>query len=413
MKRFMIFLFSISLSLCDCYSQNDWNRGFIIRNTGDTINGFIDNRDSKSNSIQCYFRKEIIGKTTIYKPTEILGFRFVDGKYFISKKVALEDSITVFLEYVLHGKINVYHYKDERDCFFIEKDGIVYALKNTTQTQDKDGKLYELDKNEYLGVLTYLMQDANMQSNINDCKLTTNSLINVAKNYHNRVCSGEQCIIYSKNILPVQAQFGLYIGTSVNSFNFGKELISKQGLSFYLGSRFEFQNLFNWAENVSISVDFIFQKYTKYNLRNLIDRKLIRYNNIDYLITNDTTKWQYAYNSKKNIPVDLQLSVLKIPLTFNYTFSKGNFRPYINFGAVNTIVLSQNNNFINYTFQNEFNHSIPLYWLGFIGRMGGKYMINKHYIFMDFNLEYSQSLNTNQFLRLSNNHFSITTGYSF
>ncbi len=57
MKKVIIIL----LLLTKCftgYSQNDWRKGYIIENSGDTIYGLIDYRTSRSNSQYCYFRKD-------------------------------------------------------------------------------------------------------------------------------------------------------------------------------------------------------------------------------------------------------------------------------------------------------------------------------------------------------------------
>jgi len=374
------------------HSQNDWKAGYIIKNSGDTVFGWIENRDSKANSNHCYFRKDEVSKTIQYGPTELSGYRFNDGKFYVSKNIADEDTIRkLFLEFLIEGKVNVFHYQDDNSHFLLEKDGKIYDLKNTTVISDIDGKVYYENKKEYLGIMSLLLKDANIQPLINKSTLNSKSLIKIAKNYHEKVCSDEQCIIYEKKIKPVHVNFGLHIGESINRFNFGDQIISNYSLSNYLGCRFEFENILNYAENLFLQVDFTFQNFSKYNFKN---------------------QNQYAYAYIKN-NIDLKAVALKIPVVVNYTFSKGKVRPSLGLGISNTVVLSQNKDFNYAPFYNEFNKSIPTYSMGIVGRVGCKYLLkNKHALYSDLNIDYSRTLNINQYLRLTNNLFSFSMGYT-
>jgi len=82
-------------------------------------------------------------------------------------------------------------------------------------------------------------------------------------------------------------------------------------------------------------------------------------------------------------------------------------------GISNTIVLSQNKEFIYLTLVQKYNQSIPTYSMGIVGRAGCKYALkNNHTIYTDLNIDYSQNFNTNEFLRLNNNLYSFTIGYT-
>ena len=158
MKQLLIFVLLFLMSAMNGYSQNDWKSGYIIKNSGDTVFGLIDTRDSKSNSIHCYFRKDALSETKHYGPAELSGYRFTDGKFFVSKNIAREDSIQkLFLEFLIEGKVNVFHYQNDSSHFFLEKDGKLYNLKNTTIIKDIRGTKYYIDKKEYLEMLNTLM----------------------------------------------------------------------------------------------------------------------------------------------------------------------------------------------------------------------------------------------------------------
>ncbi len=416
MKRLSGIAVILILTYINCYSQNDWKPGYIISNSNDTVHGFIDNRDSKSNSKRCYFRKEESGEKEIFKPEDISGFRFINGKFFVSKTLPDGNPARrVFLEFVVHGKADIFHYKDDNDYYLIEKEGKLYELKNTSEIQRTEGtqlageKTVQHEKKEYIGVLNFLLYDARMQSEINNSTLDTRSLINIAKKYHERVCSGEQCIIYEKKS-NIHVKLGLHFGETLNNFNFGDRMVTNYGISSFLGFRFKFENVFNYEEKISFSADITLHRFSKYELGKvkvedafLSYNPIVVYNNLEYIL----------YSGSK-LNVDLKVIALKVPITVDYSFSKGKVRPYISLGISNTFILSQNMDFIYREFFNSFKKSIPPNLiLGFVGKAGTEFILkNTHSIYCDISMDYSQNSQTGAFL-FTNRMFSFTTGYSF
>lgn len=405
----LIIIFSVHI----CFGQNDWKPGYIIKLQGDTIYGFIDNRGSKSNSQQCYFRKEEVGETQILKPQDLVGYRFIDSKLFISKNIdGLEYEMPVFLEFLFSGKVNIYHLKDENDRYFIEKNADMYELKNTLKLDTIDKIEYLKEKKEYIGTLKFLFQDAMIQTEINESKFTPQSLIKISKNYHKKVCPEEKCIVYEKSLAPIHINWGLHTGLSVNTMDFGTYTTTNYGLGNLLGCRLEFENVIDWQENLNFVLDFTFQRFTNYELSQIKDRSYSRilYNNTAYILTNNN-----IYSTEvKYLDVNINTIALKIPLTMNYIFSKSNIRPYIGAGFINMFILSQNKDFIYRLFYDEFNNSIPTYHLGLVGKVGCKYMLqNKQSIYAELNFEHTESMNINELLQLKNNLSSFIVGYAF
>jgi len=405
-----------------CFCQNDWVSGYILKNTGDTIRGFIDNRDSKSNTKQCYFKAEKKGDVQIYTPQELSGFRFQDGKYYISKTIKEQEAgKQVFLEFLIHGKINVYHMKDDQDRYFVEKDSIIYELKNTEvlkhinypgSSNENNYSIQSTEKKEYIGLLTALLKDAEIQQDILKCELRTKSLIKIAREYHEKVCSDEKCIIYEKASKPMHVNLGILAGVSINTLDFGEEVVSNFGPGSFLGLRVEFENALEWQENLSVVLDLTLQHYTNYTLRanDANINHYINYNNVAYSLNNSS---EVSVGNRNRLNVNINTIALKIPLTLNYTFSKGKFRPYAGGGIENIFILSQNENFVYKKFYDVLNQSIPSYQIGLVGRAGSKYLLkNNHLLYAELNYEISKSLNINRFLRLTNNLLSIAVGYN-
>jgi hypothetical protein len=410
MKKSLILILFFVITILNCYSQNDWKSGYVIKLSGDTVFGLIDNRDSKSQSNYCYFRKDKLSESIIYAPKDISGFRFNDGKFFISKEIPYEDSTRkIFLEFLVEGKVNVFHYQDELSHFFLEKDGQIYELKNTTVIKYIHDVKYFIDTKEYIQLLNLLMKDADMKQQIDHSILESKSLIKLAKNYHDRVCTGEKCIIYEKKIKPARVNFGIHVGESINKFNFGDNLFTDYSFSNYVGCRVELNNIANYVENLSLQVDLTLQNFSTYNLKSTDDYySTISYNGKIYSIYNGLFD-----DNTKELNVDLKAVVLKLPVVITYTFSQGNIRPFLGLGISNTFVIAQNKDFVYSTFSHEYQKSIPTYSLGFIGRIGCKYVLkNNHAFYSDLDIDYSQNLTRSQFLRLQNNLYSLTIGYT-
>jgi hypothetical protein len=391
------------------FGQNDWKQGYIITNQGDTIYGYIDNRDSRSNSKQCYFRKHDKEEAQVYTPQDISAYRFSDDKFFISKTLnGKESEKTVFLEFVLKGKVNLYHLKDENDSYFIEKDSLMYELKNTEKIQEINDKKYYVKKEEYKGVLSFLLNDANMQSDIQKSNYSSKSLLRISKQYHEKVCTNEECIIYEKTKTPINVRLGLYAGLSLNSFSY-TGVYTDYSPGSLIGSRFEIENILQWAEKVSISLDFTLQRFTNYKLQSKIWRTGVKYNNVEYALTGIDNN-SYI----KSLDVNIKTLALKIPLTINYEFLKGKIRPYCGAGLTNMFILSQNNQLVFQGTYYELNKSIPIYHVGIIAKVGSKFMLHKEYaIHMEFNYEYTNSKENNLYLNFVNRLLSINIGFSF
>ena len=395
------------------FGQNDWEPGYIIKNEGDTVYGFIDNRDSKSNSKRCCFRTEENGKTQVFSPDELIGYRLINSKFFVSKSLkdqGFEDP--VFLEFLINGKVKVYHFKDESDQYFVEKDSVIYELKNTKNFKVIDNKDYLVEKKEYVGMLNYVLEGANLQAEINNSTLSSKSLIKVAKKYHNKVCTDEECIIYEKNIKPIHFNMGLHGGIQNNNISFGGKIISNSKNEDIFGCRFEFENVFAWQERISFILDFNFQKLTNYELKPVEDvTSKILYDDVTYYLTENI---QYGHLCTNELAVNMDALMVKIPFTLNYAFSLNHFRPYFGVSFINMFTLSQNKDLIIKDFYEVYDRTIPLYHFGALGKVGSKFVIyNKQSIYLELSYEYISTMNVNKVLRMTNYGYSVAIGYSF
>ena len=194
----VVFILFSSLSEAQTY----FKPGYVIKSEGDTLFGEVDYRGDIRMSKICTFRRNAKDSVHHFSPDDIIGYRFRDSKYFISKMV---DGKKVFLEFLINGRVNIYYLKDYmgEDHFFIEKDSLGFAeLPFVEGIRERGGQEYLYSSTKHIGLLNYYMQDAKgLQAEILKLKKPKHdNLIALAKDYHNAVCKGDKCIIYEKKL---------------------------------------------------------------------------------------------------------------------------------------------------------------------------------------------------------------------
>ena len=412
-QKLIVTTLFVLLFIYNSFGQNDWEPGYILSNPNDTIKGYIQIQDSRYNSKLCNFRIDLDGKIQVFSPKDILGYRIIGGKFYISKNIeGLEGETSMFLEFLIQGMVNIYHLKDNESRFFGEKDGKIFELKNTKRILKVGDLDYLRENKEYIGILSYMLKDADMLTMVQTSELTSKSLIQIAKKYHEKVCTNEQCIVYERIAKPVQINFGIYTGLSLNKINFGTITTSDYRMSILLGCRIEFENIFEWAEKLNLIVDLNYHRYANYQLSETekSSGSFVLYDNQEYFLTNN----QYNYSGTQNLDVNIKTNALKVPIVVNYNFSKDRIEPFIGMGLSTMCIISQNKDFIYQRLYSEFNKSIPTFHLGLLGNIGSKFIFkNGQGVFLEVIYEYTQTMNVNQFLRFTDNTFTFSFGYIF
>ena len=206
-------------------AQTYFKPGYVMKSDGDTLFGEVDYRGGARMSRICTYRHDAKDSVRHFSPEDILGYRFPESKYYVSKLV---DGKKIFLEYLVNGRVNVYYLKDEReeDHYYIEKDSLGLAeLPYKEGYKMKEGQEYLYKSTKHFGLLTYYMQDAKgLQREILTIKKPGHeNLITLAKDYHNAVCTDDKCIIYAKKLPPFKVGVEVAAGQMyVNDYVFGK-----------------------------------------------------------------------------------------------------------------------------------------------------------------------------------------------
>jgi hypothetical protein len=193
------------------YSQYGFRPGYIVKLDGGTEDGLINLHGSAFNAKKCEFKKDSTSAPVIYLPTDIEAYRIKDSKYFISKKVLINNVETnVFLECLISGKVSVYYTNwDSQDIYFSEKDGVLTEIDNNLIDIERDGNKYEVHSNQYKRVLKSNFMDCPaMFPKVDNADFSKKTLIKLSKEYHDYVCKDEQCIIYEKKQSKIHVRLG-------------------------------------------------------------------------------------------------------------------------------------------------------------------------------------------------------------
>ena len=306
----------ILFNLYDLEGQTNFRPGYIITNENDTLNGFIDNRGDTRNSKKCDFKQNLNSDSKEFLPLSIKGYRFVDGKCYISKKINFNgEDIQLFLEFLVKGISDLYYYADGANFhyFIALTDGNLRELKNEQKTVFVNNIPYSHETKEFIGQLRYAFADCpQIYPLINRAVLNDKSLIKITKTYHDYVCNDGKCIIYEKQLPSVKISLAPFV--SING-------------SFL---KIKYSSIYE-------SVQFKMANYPTIGL--LLKASLPRFNEkLSFQASAEIGK-TYFYGTGINPDnsafeeVHLHAQILKVKAGLKYTYPKGRIRPTFMIGA--------------------------------------------------------------------------------
>ena len=215
MKRIFLLLL-IVIYINTAFSQSNYKEGYIIEESGDTLEGYINDKRDVINNYKCYFKKELESKVTEYFPSDIQGFRFVDGKVYISKYIK-EDFLPkkIFLEYLVKGYMSLYYSFDGyKGHYYAQMEGEeVKELIIEKYEIYIDGQPYNKTDRKYIPTLLMMTKDnRELQAEINSARFNHEDLLNITKKYNEYKCV--DCVVYSKKNFKPIISFSFLIGYS-------------------------------------------------------------------------------------------------------------------------------------------------------------------------------------------------------
>lgn len=204
----------------------DYSKGYVITNHNDTIYGLLQFGGNKHSTAKCILKDSITNQEKQYTPDDILAYRFVDGKYYVSK--LLTDSLQskrVFMEYLVKGIVDIYYFPgNDNGRYFMDKgDGKIIELKNTRYLTEQDDKKYFRYRNEYVTELSQVFQDSPKTcEQLMRSELDYKSLTGLVVSYHKDKCTSEDCVVYKKQLTKEKIHGGILLGVNYGDFSKGK-----------------------------------------------------------------------------------------------------------------------------------------------------------------------------------------------
>jgi hypothetical protein len=239
----LFFAFALSWS---SFSQENFEKGFIITLKGDTAQGLIDFQKWSVNPSNITFKKTGNNEKISYTPLDISGFG-VAGEIYKSAMVEAEkspyltndlnfdaglklDMDTVFLYAIVEGKKGLYHYQmpNGRDNFYISSGNAYSLLVQKTYLRnvkkaDNPGVNYadtyiKTENKTYLGQLAEYMNDcSSIPARLNSVEYTQTALYKLFQIYQKDCAQG----LNVKKTRSMTTQFGAMAGVSLNSLKWG------------------------------------------------------------------------------------------------------------------------------------------------------------------------------------------------
>ena len=216
-SKFVVIIFLV-FPFTQIKAQTNFIDGYMLVSEKDTLFGQINNKNYYSNSQFCEFRYSVSDSARRFYPENIFGYRFKNGKYYVSRDIKIkDDTVLVFVEFLIHGRLDVYFFQDNGNDnhYFISKNNQpLNELIHVKEYIEKDGKQMLLETRPYFGLLTYFTADCAAMKNdikgLND--LDHKKLIYFAEKYHNLTCTDQKCVNYEKK-LSRKVKFNVYGGS--------------------------------------------------------------------------------------------------------------------------------------------------------------------------------------------------------
>ena len=334
-KAFFLVVVIITLSI-RVKAQLNYRKGYIITNTNDTLYGKINNGSNAANARICLFKEQNKHSVIKFHPAEIKAYRFNDGKYYATKQIFKQGiPVFVFLDVLIEGKVNLYHYWGSRSsAFYIERNDNLVCLSNEdiivqpttidSDTHIPDSK-FVIKSRAYRDSLKSVFRDSKIVKNqIPGIDYDLNSIQNITKSYINEVCKGENCIHYERNSKSDKSTFGALYGIRMNQISF---LPSTDGLN-------SIEDKSTMKSNLLTSFPFgLFYNIPLTRISERFSFQIeVNYQHMDY--------YQEFTNSYFGPQIEIISNTFGIPLLLKYEFLSAKLSPSVAIGKETGFVLN-------------------------------------------------------------------------
>lgn len=153
------------------FSQNTFEPGYIITTSGDTLQGFVLEKNDAAMAHRISFKSNLQATIERFKATELSGFGFNNGREFQQMPIRVLrgtawDTSYIFAKNMLRGKIDLFvwrHPQKVRPDIFLYNNvsgKTAHLQKPAKREQEIDGKTYIVRDDRYIGFLNLIKKDS-------------------------------------------------------------------------------------------------------------------------------------------------------------------------------------------------------------------------------------------------------------
>ena len=325
------------------YSQENYLPGFVIKNNGDTLKGFIDYRNWGINPRKIDFKSTNNSGSISFKPTDIKEFSVKDEIY-VSGIIDVENTTvvdrdlehdsqiritidTTFLQTLIKGGKGLYYYRNSngRESFYVNKEGGFELLVYKKYLQRQGTTDYIIENKAYMGQLNlFLIDCATIRSKIENASYSQSDLIKLFQNYYK--CSSSK-IGFQRKAEKVHFEIGALAGVSLTNLKFNSS-----------GSAYDYLEGTNYELSTNPLPGLFFDLIMPRNLGKLsLDNEL--------MFSMYKTNGQYEYTDFNNdyfkMTTQFGYAYLKINTLIRYKFPIGTIIIFCNGGISNGILVNE------------------------------------------------------------------------
>ncbi|MDP2724619.1 MAG: hypothetical protein Q8O72_17930 [Bacteroidales bacterium] len=272
-KTIVLLLFALII-LPRLNAQKVFKEGYVLLSESDTVFGKIEDRNYNYNSLNCNFYAADSNSLITYTPQDIFGYRFDNGKFYISKTFELDGKdTTLFMEYLINAELDFYFVQTKGldNRYFVSTDSTpLKELKYSKHIVTIDGQLVEKESKAYAHLLSYLTgQKAEFEEDIQNINQPTHKkLIRFGEEYNKAVCPGGICIVYEKQVkikMLLEVSAGVKL-VALHASDYENPVGSFFGVSFLFNNpRFSERGYFGIGFIKESDLELITEKNTTYH----------------------------------------------------------------------------------------------------------------------------------------------------
>ncbi len=325
MKKFILSCFILSLFYSSIYSQNTYQPGYIIKEQGDTVKGYILTAGIEALEQNCSFKTSTDSDVILYSPSQLKGYEITGIGRFETLDLIPENSEAqgkVFASVLVKGYTSLFSYKD--NLYYQTATLKTYKLEIVKKIITKNGQAFEQIQPAYKGILGSLMNDCDkVKGRVNKVALKAKPLSELVNTYNSCFSESKSEIVKNKTL-----GFDVYASLlfTANNYSYTYQNTS----AFYI-------NFDQFLEKRSLILPTLSFKVISKRSNFGFEINLIH-------STNNEFKSDFVGNNGFRYTTSFNFSTIQIPLSLSYNFKLQSFTPFVEAGANQILVTPDNKN---------------------------------------------------------------------